>query len=88
LLDSAAQLVAQHDTEPGNDLTPTTIWEPGQVLADRHGVPLPADLAPGRYTLAVGLYHVATGERLPVTLSDESLGDHLILEQVEVAPPR
>jgi hypothetical protein len=88
LLDGAGQLVAQHDTEPGDGLTPTTIWEPGQVLADRHGVPLPADLAPGRYTLVVGLYHVATGERLPVTLSGASLGDRLILEQVEVARPR
>jgi hypothetical protein len=88
LLDGAGQLVAQHDTEPGDGLTPTTIWEPGQVLADRQGVPLPADLAPGRYTLVVGLYHVATGERLPVTLSDASLGDHLILEQVEVTASR
>jgi 4-amino-4-deoxy-L-arabinose transferase-like glycosyltransferase len=88
LLDNAAQLVAQHDTEPGDGLTPTTIWEPGQVLADRHGIPLPTDLAPGRYALVVGLYHIATGERLSVTLSGESHGDHLILKQVEVTPPR
>jgi hypothetical protein len=88
LLDGAARLVAQHDTEPGDGLTPTTIWEPGQVLVDRYGVPLPADLAPGRYTLVVGLYHLATGERLPVTLNGAPLGDHIVLEQVEVASPR
>jgi len=86
LLDGAGQLVAQRDTEPGDGLTPTSIWEPGHVLVDRYGVPLPADLAPGRYTLVVGLYHVATGERLPVTLSGESVGDHLALDHVEVAP--
>jgi mannosyltransferase len=88
LLDGAAQLVAQHDAEPGDGLTPTTIWEPGQMVVDRYGIPLPADLAPGRYAVVVGLYHAATGERLPVTLGGASLGDHLILEQVEVAPPR
>jgi mannosyltransferase len=88
LLDGAAQLAAQHDTEPGDSLTPTTIWEPGQVLVDRYGVPLPADLAAGHYTLVVGLYHIATGERLPVMLGDASLGDRLILDQVEVAPLR
>jgi mannosyltransferase len=88
LLDGATQLVAQHDTEPGDGLAPTTIWEPGQMVVDRYGVPLPADLAPARYTLVVGLYHVATGERLPVTLGGASLGDHLILEQVEVTLPR
>ncbi|MEE8392252.1 MAG: glycosyltransferase family 39 protein [Anaerolineae bacterium] len=88
LLDGAGQLVAQHDTEPGDGIRPTTIWEPGQSLADRYGVSLPLDLPPGRYTLIVGLYHVATGERLPVDLDGESTGDHLPLCSVQVAPPR
>ena len=79
-LDSAGQLVAQHDTEPGDGLTPTTTWKPGQVLADRYGVPLPMDLSPGHYQLIVGLYHIATGERLSVAAG----GDHVVLCDVEV----
>jgi len=84
LLDGVGQLVAQRDTQPGAGLRPTTTWQQGQVLADRYGVPLPADLAPGRYTLIVGVYHVATGERLPVTLDSAAAGDHLTLTSVGV----
>ncbi len=88
LLDGAGQLVAQTDTEPGDGLMLTTTWEPGQVLADRYGVSIPPDLPSGSYTLIVGLYHVATGERLPVDLDGESTGDHLPLGSVQVAPAR
>ena len=84
LLDGVGQLVAQRDTQPGAGLRPTTTWQQGQVLTDRYGVPLPADLAPGRYTLIVGVYHVATGERLPVTLDSAAAGDHLSLTSVGV----
>jgi len=84
LLDGVGQLVAQRDTQPGAGLRPTTTWQQGQVLADRYGVPLPADLAPGRYTLIVGVYHIATGERLPVTLDSAAAGDHLTLTSVGV----
>jgi len=88
LLDGTGQLVAQVDTEPGDGLAPTTTWKPGQPLADLYGVSLPADLPPGRYTLIAGLYHVVSGERLPVTLDGEPVGDHLVLSSVEVTPAR
>jgi mannosyltransferase len=82
LLDRAGQLVAQHDTEPGDSLNPTTTWDPGQVLADRYGLPLPPDLPPDRYTLIAGLYHVATGERLLIATGE----DHVVLGDVQVRP--
>jgi len=84
LLDGAGQLVAQVDAEPGDGLAPTTTWHPGQALTDRYGVSLPPDLPPGRHTLVVALYHIAGGERLPVALGGESVGDHLSLGNVEV----
>ena len=80
LLNSAGQLVTQHDTEPGDGLMPTTTWKPGHVLADRYGIPLPADLSPGHYQLVVGLYHIATGERLPTSAGN----DHVVLCNVEI----
>ena len=84
LLDGAGQLIAQVDTEPGDGLVPTTTWDPGQVLADRYGVPIPSDLPSGRYTLVVGLYHITTGERLPVALDGEPVGDHLPLHSISI----
>jgi mannosyltransferase len=83
LLDGAGQLVAQHDSEPADGLSPTSGWLPGDVIIDRHGVPLPHDLPAGRYTLIVGLYHIATGERLAV--GDGS--DHVSLCEVEIRAP-
>lgn len=47
---------AQHDSEPGGGLAPTTGWTPGATVIDRHGILIPADLPPGEYTLAVGVY--------------------------------
>jgi mannosyltransferase len=82
LLDGAGQLVAQHDTEPGDGLIPTTTWDPEQILTDRYGVPLPGELPPGRYTLIVGLYHVVTGERLPTATG----GDYVVLCDLDIRP--
>ena len=82
LLDGAGQLVAQHDTEPGDGLIPTTTWDPDQILVDRYGVPLPGELPPGRYTLIVGLYHVATGERLLTATG----GDYVVLCDLDIGP--
>jgi mannosyltransferase len=86
LLDGAGQLVAQRDTEPGGGLSLTINWKPAQVLADRYGILLPLDLSPGRYTLIVGLYPIANGERLPVALNGEPVGDHLPVGSVQVTP--
>jgi len=84
LLDGTGRLVAQHDGEPANGLAPTDGWQPGQHVPDRHGILLPGDLQPGRYTLAVALYHIASGERLPATLNGEPVGDLLMLTGVGV----
>jgi mannosyltransferase len=86
LLDGAGQLVAQRDTEPGGGLSLTINWKPGQVLADRYGILLPVDLSPGRYTLIVGLYPIANGERLPVILDGKPVGDHLPVGSIQVTP--
>jgi mannosyltransferase len=85
LLDDAGSLVAQHDGEPVGGFTPTTIWQPGQAVIDRHGILLPADLPPDDYTLVVAVYHAATGERLPVTADGDSAGDYLPLSSVDVS---
>ncbi|MBN1812957.1 MAG: glycosyltransferase family 39 protein [Anaerolineae bacterium] len=86
LLGDAGSLVAQHDGEPAGGFAPTTTWQPGQAVIDRHGILLPTDLTPGDYTLVVAVYHAATGERLPVTVAGESVGDHLSLSSVDISP--
>ncbi len=84
VLDREGQLVAQHDTEPRDGLLPTDRWPPGEVVSDQYGVLLPAGLSSGQYTLLVALYHVSTGERLPVFPTHS---DHLLLAEVTVEVP-
>lgn len=67
LIGPDGQLIAQRDSEPGGGLNLTTIWAPGEMVIDNHGLLLPADLPPGRYTLWLGLYDIADPTaRLPV----------------------
>jgi hypothetical protein len=67
LRDGAGAIVAQHDAPPQGGLNPTWAWLPGETVADRHVIPLPAGTPTGRYTLRVGLYELRDGGRLPVT---------------------
>jgi 4-amino-4-deoxy-L-arabinose transferase-like glycosyltransferase len=55
-----------HDSRPGGDTYPTTVWEAGEIVVDEYGIPIQADAPPGEYQLEVGMYHLATMERLSV----------------------
>ncbi len=81
LLDAAGQLRAQQDSPPVGGYRPTSGWTPGEPIEDHLGIPLPSDLPPGEYTLIVGVYDPATGQRLPVS----SGGDFVTLGRVTVA---
>ncbi|RME75270.1 MAG: hypothetical protein D6784_08250, partial [Chloroflexi bacterium] len=80
LLNAAGQVVAQIDTPPQNGAAPTTTWLSGEILTDPYTLTLPPDLPPGDYRLITGMYHPATGQRLPV----DSGGDFVFLSQVTV----
>lgn len=83
VLDDADQNIAAWDSMPRGNTYPTTSWPTGTVLDDTHLVPLPSDLPAGAYRVALGLYYLETGERLPVYGPDgESLPDgRIVLEQ-------
>ncbi|MCL4297800.1 MAG: hypothetical protein KJ077_18810 [Anaerolineae bacterium] len=66
LLDRAGQLRAQQDNPPQQGRYPTSWWSPGETIVDAHTLFLPPDLAPGPYTLRLGLYQSETGQRLPL----------------------
>jgi hypothetical protein len=57
-------IVAQSDGAPANGTRRTTGWLPGEYVSDSRTLTLPADLAPGAYTLTAGLYRPDTGARL------------------------
>jgi len=79
-VDGAGNLVAQRDSWPREGRYPTSVWDQGEVVDDRHSILLPANLPDGEYQLIMGLYSVESGGRLPV-LDGESnpIGDSILL---------
>jgi len=61
-LDDRRRIVNQ-DGRPANWTLPTTCWQPGQTIHDRHFFTVDPDAQPGEYYKLVGLYDEHTGER-------------------------
>lgn len=78
LLAADGSLAAQHDNPPNGGYTPTSTWRAGESIVVRHGLVLPAEVAPGPYRLIAGLYDPTTGQRL----TTESGADFVTLGEV------
>jgi mannosyltransferase len=88
LSEDALAPLAQHDGLPGEGCCPPDTWVKGEVVVDRHVIPLAADFAPGSYRLTAGMYDEPTGVRLPVTSSkaDAEEETHIPIAEVVVRP--
>jgi hypothetical protein len=56
LVDAQGRVVAEDNRPPRDGAFPTTQWNQGDWVEDRHRLALPADLAAGAYTLRAGMY--------------------------------
>ena len=82
LLDEPGQIVAQKDHAPGESLgAPPTSWNAEDIIADEHVLQIPPQLRPGTYRFRVGMYNWQTGEQLPVSAQDRSIGSFAILDR-------
>jgi hypothetical protein len=63
---------------------PAIQWVPGDVFIQRNRLLIPAEAPPGRYWVQVGLYSLATDERLPVRKASKPVADRLLLAPVTV----
>jgi len=59
------QVIGQHDGDPVGGFTPTTRWRAGEVIVDRHRVPLPAGLS-GEVGIRAGMYQPELLQNLPL----------------------
>lgn len=78
-LDREGKFLVAADSEPGGGAFPTSTWVPGEAVLDPHVLPP----APGSDRIEVGVYLLATGERLPLTdlASGQARGDALTLAE-------
>ncbi len=71
LTDANGRVVADADNPPSQGNYPTNRWAAGETVRDRHTLKIPANLAPGDYSLEIGMYLHSTGERLPMGATDK-----------------
>ncbi|MBN1247505.1 MAG: glycosyltransferase family 39 protein [Anaerolineae bacterium] len=59
-----AKPMAQSDAQPRGGWYPTSAWQSGDSVQDRHTLAIPETAAPGRYPVWAGLYRPGDGTRL------------------------
>lgn len=84
LVDEAGNLITQRDSEPGGNLIPTTIWQPGGKIEDNHGIFVPVDIPAGVYQLRLGLYDLADPHQRLRISSPAGVTDFVVVGQVVV----
>jgi hypothetical protein len=72
--------LAQADGQPAQWARPTSSWDVGETVVDRHGLWLPVTLTPGSYQLRVGLYRPIDGQRLTLPTGEDSLKFQLTIQ--------
>ena len=85
LADSKGLILAQEDSPPVRGKSPTSHWQPGQVVEDHHRILMPPNFPVGEYDLIVGLYNSNTNERLLVQSESNLIQDSsVLLTQVKI----
>lgn len=80
IVDGKGQVALQEDRLPDRGNYPTRIWEAGETIADLYQMPL-VSLAPGNYSIVVGMYEPRSGERL---IAVDANGRESTSRQVEI----
>ena len=82
------QVVAQHDERhPALGTSPTTRWQPGDVIGDYHELPLGNRLAPGAYHVAVVMYRPEPLQNLRLLdPTGQARGEVVALPPFELVP--
>ncbi len=66
LIGPDGKVCGQQDNPPGGGWYPTSLWLPGEIVADDYAVRLDPAAPPGEYRLIAGMYDPATGERATI----------------------
>jgi hypothetical protein len=87
LVDQQEQIVAEDNRQPLDGAFPMTQWVAGDWIKSRHRLQLPANLAPGTYTLRVGLFDPADNGRRAGRFDEDGdlKGDSLDIGQIVVS---
>ena len=83
-LDDATK-VAQYDGQPIDGYSPTTRWEPGEIVVDEYVLDLPRDIPPDHYRLLGGLYDPEVSANVAILSAEDELpGDRAMITEVAI----
>jgi hypothetical protein len=88
LLDQDEHVWGQKDNPPVRGTYPTTLWMPGEIIVDAYDIPVAENASPGAFFIEVGMYDPAAMQRLPMSDPAGTVGDRVLLAQVEVTDRR
>lgn len=78
----------QLDGEPVCDNRPTSQWKAGETIIDPYRIPIKPNAQPGSVPLTIGMYNLATMQRLSVSYLDGTpAGDNIHLTDVVIKTP-
>lgn len=77
--EGGTRLVGQHDGQPVYNFTPTTRWEPGEIVVDRHEFTIEPETPPGQYRIFVGMYLPSSMRRLQVLDTKMRVSENAVL---------
>lgn len=81
ILDTSGVPFAQQDALDA----PSWAWQAGDLVAQIHPVAIPAETAPDSYRAIVGIYDRLSGDRLPVLVDGEAVGDFAAVAPLEIS---
>ncbi len=85
VIDEEGVKAGQVDRPPCDGGCPTMTWRPGDLVGERYDLSIRPDAPPGHYQVIAGLYHLATGERLPhLDGQGNVIGDSVSIGSVDV----
>ena len=88
LVDEDNNIRGQKDNWPMDNTYPTTKWVRGEIVIDSYDIIVDKQAPPGQYTVEIGMYDLATDERLPVLNAHGRVKDNApILGYVWVEDP-
>lgn len=87
LLGPDGRVWGQWDNQPKGGWYSTSLWLPGQPVADDYAFQIDPTTPPGDYRLIAGMYNAATGERVAVTGGVGQGNDFVEVATIKVKQP-
>jgi hypothetical protein len=89
VLDPNGTVITQADSPPASGAYPTSLWNTGEVIADRHILHLPVDISATECLIRVGFYRPTDNWRPPVTdAGGNPLPDGIVMLPVKIVITR